>query len=59
MSIKHALLIGATGFLIDANSPKTPFSNQIKEGIIETLNPTQERLSNPLVCTTTFKNDTT
>ena len=57
MSIKQALLIGVTGFLIDADSPKTPFPNQTKKGLIETLNPKQEKQSDPLVCTTTFKNN--
>jgi hypothetical protein len=54
MDIKQALLIGATGYFSDATSSNIPFSDQTKKVIIETLNPAQEKQSDPLVCTTTF-----
>ena len=54
MSIKQALLIGVTGFLIDADSPKTPFPNQTKKGLIETLNPKQEKQSDTRFRRNTF-----
>ncbi len=57
MDIKQALLIGATGYFSDATSSNIPFSDQTKKVIIETLNPAQEKQSDPLVCTTTFKNN--
>ena len=57
MDIKQALLIGATGYFSEATSSNIPFSDQTKKVIIETLNHKQEKQSDPLVCTTTFKNN--
>jgi hypothetical protein len=57
MSIKQALLIGATGFLINADSSKTPYSNPTSKELAETFYTPSQKPLGPLTLSPSFKNN--
>lgn len=57
MDIKQALLIGVTGALINADSPKTPYSNPTSKELAETFYTPSEKPLDPLTLSSSFKNN--